>query len=449
MKKNAGRRIIGAALAALFLTAGSGFSALADQGSQTGPGFEAAVYELSMGPSAGRNYGPGYGPGMGGNYGIRFAPEGLALYGNASEAEEPLSTLPAETELEVMEGPYDTFARVRVPATGQEGYVKFAYLKQKDAIVNDSDLYTYEEMEQDIWQLRERYSGKLRVEINGTTPDGRNIYQLIMGGSSGKKAKKTILIHAGIHAREYLNCKMVMEQLEQCLENWDNGSYHGRSYGELFSGVEVHVIPMVNPDGIAISQYGENGIKTEEILNIVRDCYAADLAEGRGSADYSVYLSQWKANGRGVDLNKNFPVNFGAGTCPSHPSYASYPGPSAASEPESQILQAITESCSPYLVLNYHSMGQVIYWDLAESAYRERNQEFASFMSGLTGYQLITEDTSSGGYLDWLMMRESPVYTVTLETGSVACPMPASEYGNVWTKNWNTFLAAADFALSH
>lgn len=376
---------------------------------------------------------------------VRFSPSGLSLYAGMDAGAAPAAVLSEGTRVELLEGPIDSWAKVRVESSGQEGYVDFSCLRREDAIVAASANYTYEQMEKEIWALRDRYPGLLNVSIAGTTADGRNLYKLTMGEEN---PARTILIHAGIHAREYLNPGLTMEQLEMCLANYDNGTYGGKTYRELFSGTAVCLLPMVNPDGIAISQHGENGILTEQVKQLVQTSYAQDQADGKAESTYEKYLERWKANGRGVNLNRNFPNGHGQGVL-SHPSSGLYGGETAGSEAETKLLMQLAADLKPSAVINYHSMGRVIYWDVPGNRYREKNQAFASMLGSLTGYRMMGTGNATGGYLDWLLVGENPVVTATLETGSAACPMPESEYQKVWKENLLVWPATAAFVLEH
>ena len=135
---------------------------------------------------------------------VRFSGTGLGIYADPSLAGEPIVVLPDGTYVQLLSGPADFLARIRICDTGLEGYTDMRYLKRLDAIVYDCDIYTYEEMQEDISQLQARYPGLFHANITGQSADGRNLYELILGNSS---ASKSILIHAGIHAREYINPK--------------------------------------------------------------------------------------------------------------------------------------------------------------------------------------------------------------------------------------------------
>lgn len=365
-------------------------------------------------------------------YFVRFAGEGLSIYADPSLTGMPVAVLPDSTYVQIVLGPLDWLVKVRVCGTQIEGYTDMRYLKRLDAAVYDPDVYTYEEMVEDIALLQARYPALLHVDITGQSADGRDLYLLTLGDPN---APQHVLIHAGIHAREHLNPLLVMEQVEQFLDFYGSGYYHEKSYQELFSGIAVHVIPMVNPDGIAISQSGESAIRSPELLELVRACYACDTAERRTSSSYQNYLARWKANARGVDLNRNFPFGFVAGDGVQHSSYAGYQGPAPLSEPETLSLGAVTVLYQPSVIINYHSMGEVAYWDTAENRYKQISRDFTDHMLSLIPYKRMRPGSASGSYLDWIYSLDSPVRSITFETGDVACPLPPSQYPKIWMQH--------------
>lgn len=375
---------------------------------------------------------------------VRFSGTGLYVYEDASLT-LPIAVLADQTSVQIIEGPTDYIARIRIGDTELEGYVDVRYLKRTDAVVEDYDIYTYEEMVDDIKGLQARYPGLLRVDTAGKSVDGRDLYVLTMGDAN---APQHILVHAGIHAREYINPLLVMEQLEQCLAYYDSASFFGVNYRELFSNAAVHIMPMVNPDGIAISQLGESALRSPELIEAVRTCYLLDLAIGRTTNPYEIYLTRWKANARGVDLNKNFPFGFGMNARAAQPSYEGYSGLAPFSEPEAAALGSVTLQYQPSVVISYHSMGEVAYWNTAESKYTEINRGFSSYMLSLVPYRRMGSGTGSGSYLDWIYCGETPVRSVTFETGNVECPLPISQYPKIWVQHSAVLPAAAWYARS-
>ena len=272
-------------------------------------------------------------------------------------------------------------------------------------LVKVAEKYTYDQMSQDIQELASRYSSLMKVNTIGTTLDGRNLYEVVVGNIN---AEKHVLIHGGIHAREYMTPLLIMKQLEYGLAFYGTGSYEGRLLSDLFNKTAIHYVPMVNPDGITISQSGIGGIRSEELRRTIEQCYQNDLAQGRTSAAMERYLNYWKANGRGVDLNQNFPADWEEVTSSDMPSYATYKGNTVSAQ----------------------------------------SQELANAVSAKTGYRLAGS-SGHGGFKDWLQIKENPIPSLTIEVGSVSCPMPLTEFTDVWNKNQEVWAAVLKWAAEH
>ena len=312
-------------------------------------------------------------------------------------------------------------------------------------LVKVTEKYTYDQMSQDIQELASRYSSLMKVNTIGTTLDGRNLYEVVVGNIN---AEKHVLIHGGIHAREYMTPLLIMKQLEYSLAFYGTASYEGRLLSDLFNKTAIHYVPMVNPDGITISQSGIGGIRSEELRRTIQQCYQNDLAQGRTSAALERYLNYWKANGRGVDLNQNFPADWDEVTSTDMPSYATYKGAAPLSEPESQALANLIQSRNWTATISYHSMGNIIYWDYPGNTVSAQSQELANAVSAKTGYRLAGS-SGHGGFKDWLQIKENPIPSLTIEVGSVSCPMPVTEFTDVWNKNQEVWAVVLKWAAEH
>ena len=312
-------------------------------------------------------------------------------------------------------------------------------------LVKVTEKYTYDQMSQDIQELASRYSSLMKVNTIGTTLDGRNLYEIVVGNIN---AEKHVLIHGGIHAREYMTPLLIMKQLEYGLAFYGTASYEGRLLSDLFNKTAIHYVPMVNPDGVTISQSGIGGIRSEELRRTIQQCYQNDLAQGRTSAALERYLNYWKANGRGVDLNQNFPADWDEVTSTDMPSYATYKGAAPLSEPESQALANLIQSRNWTATISYHSMGNIIYWDYPGNTVSAQSQELANAVSAKTGYRLAGS-SGHGGFKDWLQIKENPIPSLTIEVGSVSCPMPVTEFTDVWNKNQEVWAVVLKWAAEH
>lgn len=310
-------------------------------------------------------------------------------------------------------------------------------------VPSDGALYTYDDMEQDLFELQARYPELLQVRSLGTSPDGREIYEAMLGDP---EAEKHILIQASIHAREHMNTLLAMRQLEFTLEYYDTADFHGVPYSELFADYCFHVLPMTNPDGVTISQLGPDAIRSPELRETLETCRALD----GGSGDS--YWRRWKANARGVDLNRNFDSGWQEYVGTGHISSDCYKGESPASEPEVQAILRVAEEYPLICTISYHSTGGCVYWDYGcQGELFQSDRALAEAASSLTGYKMTSSVTSAqdaAGCSDYFVL-ERGIPSVTIENGHEACPLPASEFSGMWLANVDLWPTLAELFSDH
>ncbi len=290
--------------------------------------------------------------------------------------------------------------------------------------------YVYKDFKTDMDKLVKKYPHILKKTKLGKTADKRGLYALTFGNP---KAKKQIFVTAGFHAREYINCQVTMRMIEHYCRSYETGKYEGISYEELFDEVSFCIIPMANPDGIAISAIGPSAIKNDKLRAKVKKMPKVN----------GYYF--WKANARGVDLNNNYIIYKGT---PDSDTYASegYPGPKSFSEKETKAVLCALEDCSNVkAVINYHSMGNAIYWGYHSKKYKERCWAFAELFYEMTGYYMIDESYSdkARGDFEHYIMHEYRIPYVCIENGKTKVPVPNSEFKRIYYKNRLGFAKAA------
>lgn len=324
------------------------------------------------------------------------------------------------------------------------GVNDFLHLEVTNPIVKPADKYSYEQMEADIHSLKAAYGDKIQVNVIGTSLDGRNIYDIILGNP---EAEAQILMQGAIHAREYMTPLVMMSQLEYALAYYDTGHYNYKSVAEMLEKSAIHFIPMVNPDGVSLSQFGIDAIRSEELKQTINNCYALDVSLGRTSDSFEVYLTKWKANAGGVDLNYNFPYGWNELTTKlTAPSYATYKGPNPISEPESNALAGIADRYPWAITVSYHSQGEVIYWTTSSNGAKMASNTLAEAVSVMTGYRMDSSD-GKGGFKDWMQSKNEAVPGVTLEVGRTPCPVPFSEFGSAWKQNKGVWIQVLDYVV--
>jgi g-D-glutamyl-meso-diaminopimelate peptidase len=287
--------------------------------------------------------------------------------------------------------------------------------------------YTYTQMEKDIKALYKKYSEFLSYESLGKTYDNRKIYEVTLGN---KNAKEHILIQSTIHGREYMNTLLVMRQIENYCMNYYTGTYNGKYYSELLDEVCIHIIPMMNPDGVTISQFGASGIKDATLRKKVESMQLR----------YGTY-SKWRANARGVDLNRNYPLNWSSTsqTWISTANSDGTKGSSAGSEKETKILMNRIKTLKPSTVISYHSAGSVIYWNFHQTGTLQK--KFKSLFNTIkaeTGYSAQAVGSLRSCFGDWVAEVQK-IPTLTIETGHTTspsdCPLSISQFSALWKEN--------------
>ena len=311
--------------------------------------------------------------------------------------------------------------------------VRNAAVKQDGYYFNDgSGMYTYQALESDLNALRSSYSG---VSVNALcqTPDGRQVYHVIIGNQN---AGKKLLVTGTMHAREYITSKVVMRQLKKLLDEKKGGD-------TSLDNVCVHFVPMMDPDGVAISQYGTDGMQTsvmrDTVKNIMKSWAEWEILTNQDK--YNWYLNKWKNTAKGVDINQNFPTDTWStlNDARNKPSSDMYKGPSAGSEAETRAMMELVNKYGFTAAVNYHAQGEIIYADddKASEAVRNRCNAMGAIVQGVTGYRLPEPHEGSfddGAFKSWLNVNKG-IPAVTVEVGVGTCPLPETDIAGIWEKN--------------
>ena len=320
-------------------------------------------------------------------------------------------------------------------------------MPEGDIVATDSALYTYDMVMRDIYFLKQRYPDLCEIIKLGTTADGRDIIDVAVGS---KTASKDVIIQYSMHAREYINTLLGMKQLEELLKGMQGGAeYNGIPYSTILQDVRLHIIPLMNPDGVTISQLGFDGINSETIRADLNKIWATDNEAGRGDVNLAAYTSTWKANALGVDLNRNYDTlweDAGVGGT-TEPSSARYPGPFAHSENETVALLALEEAVNCFAQIAYHSEGDLIFWNYGvEGDLYAKDEQLAQVVAATTGYPLestVTSNQSTSGCSDYFI-RELGVPSITIETGTGDCPIGIDQWDGIWSRNAQVLPAVAE-----
>lgn len=262
----------------------------------------------------------------------------------------------------------------------------------------------------------------LRAEALVSTAYGRPIRALTIGTGA-----RRVLYSAAHHANEWLTATVLLkfaEDYAQALR--DGGTIGGVNAAELSDTATISLVPMVNPDGVALVTGAATQEEQEQARELARNYPNIPFPAG------------WKANLLGVDLNLQYPagwlmareIKFSQGY--TRPGPRDFVGRFPLSQIESQALYDYTERLDPAIVIAWHSQGEVIYWQyggIEVPGARELAERFAQ----VSGYAL--EDTpyasSFAGYKDWFIQYfRRPGFTIEVGTGTN--PLPLSQFDTIY-----------------
>ncbi|HEX6812018.1 MAG TPA: M14 family zinc carboxypeptidase [Planctomycetota bacterium] len=200
--------------------------------------------------------------------------------------------------------------------------------------VPDPGYYTVAEIEAEIDAAVTAYP-TLATKVNlSTLPggvlthEGRSIFALkVSDNVAASEDEPAIVLAAQHHARELNSPHMVIRAFQRVLAGYATDP----ALQAVVDGFEVWFVPMVNPDGV-------NHVWT------VNDF--------------------WRKNRRnngtnfGVDNNRNYSFLWGLCGSSATTSSETYRGPSASSEPETQVMRNLIARLRPEVYLDFHSYGQ-------------------------------------------------------------------------------------------
>ncbi|PKR77819.1 hypothetical protein CEY16_07775 [Halalkalibacillus sediminis] len=330
-------------------------------------------------------------------------------------------------------------ATVYVEGKKRTGYIHkndvINAMKDLGPIVNPKSVYSYNQMVKDINKLKNAYSGIIRTEVIGQSLQGRDIHVVKIGNGD-----KKITINASHHAREWISTNLVMNQIDEYSRAYVNGSkIDGYNVRDILEKVTIYYVPMVNPDGVTLNQFGPDGFSNRSQL----------IRLNNGSTDFT----SWKANARGVDLNRQYPADWENITkVASNPGPYNYKGTNPLTEPEVKALYNFTKNNNFESHVAYHSSGEVLYWAYNSTGKkREEYRQLADKVSNKTGYSLVhpSSNPSGGGYTDWVIDSiQKPGLTPELSRHVGSRPVPLSNYERIWRQNDSVGLMLAKEALN-
>ncbi|NLP52228.1 M14 family zinc carboxypeptidase [Bacillus sp. RO1] len=296
-------------------------------------------------------------------------------------------------------------------------------ISDAEQIVNAQEWYTYDRMREDLRLLNRKYNEAMQIKLLGKSEFGQNIWAAKIG-----TGKENIIILGGHHGREWLTTSLVMTKLEYYSEAYKKGHDIFGYNPKILDEVSIWFVPMVNPDGIRIQQEGIGFLPKHHQTQLIH------------MNDNSADFDRWKANGMGIDLNRQYPAGWKSiKEKTSVPSYQYYKGKYPLQAKEVRAVVHFTKEVEPLMAVTYHSSGRVLYWYFKNNqAVVKRDKKIADQLSKLTGYELDQpeEHAVGGGFSDWFVSEFSrPSFTPEISYFVEDTNPPISVFQEEWNRN--------------
>ena len=297
------------------------------------------------------------------------------------------------------------------------------------ALAAPSGFHSAQEMENDLRSLAQSHPEIAELREIGRSFENRPIWALRIGERRGSPRK--MLFMGCHHAREWISVEVPYLMAQELVQQANKPQI-----AKWLSTGEIWIAPMVNPDGHEFS---------------------------RAEPDPDHRL--WRKNRRpnpdgsiGVDLNRNYGYMWGVLDVPtsSHvPSDATYVGPRAFSEPETQAIRNLIAAERFSALITYHSFSQLILYPWGYTAtpmgdvhdlnmLTQLVQTMAAKIQQVHGVNYVPEQSSSlyptaGDTTDWSFGEyQIPSFTIELRPAAAeegGFILPADQIQPTWEEN--------------
>ena len=243
----------------------------------------------------------------------------------------------------------------------------------KEMIVSPTAPYSHDQLMRDVYALKTTYPELIQCEDAGYSAEGR-VLPLIRLGTG----RASLLCCGTHHAREYITSAYLM----YVVNIYAHTAAAHKRFGifdmeELLSACSLYVLPMVNPDGVALVQGGLKAVQQPENvekMTMVRPSYC-----------------EWKANVNGIDLNRHYPALWDERYMPiDAPASELYSGSLPGTEPEVKAVIRVCRSHAFRAALSFYAKGESIaYADTATAQKTPEALELARRLTDASGYALL------------------------------------------------------------
>jgi murein tripeptide amidase MpaA len=192
----------------------------------------------------------------------------------------------------------------------------------------------------ELYSIARRNPGIVKLKVIGKTVQGREIIALKVTKDAktvADGARPDVLYMGTIHAREWIATEVVRRELNYFVSNYGKNA----EVTNLVNTRELWFLVVANPDGY---QYT---FDTERL-------WRKNLRDNNADGQITV--------GDGVDLNRNYDINWGYDEegSSSQVSSDTFRGTAPASEPETQATQKLINDQKFKFLVTYHSYGPLL-----------------------------------------------------------------------------------------
>jgi predicted deacylase len=232
--------------------------------------------------------------------------------------------------------------------------------------------------------------GDSAAKVNGD--GGHDLWAVVLTDETSKRDKPVVAHLGAVHGSELVAPTLLTEFAEQLVAGFgrDATSTH------LLRNREIHLVPMVNPDGVVAMR---------------------KLLSGDKDGEYG------RPNANGVNINRNFPFGWGGNGADVMPGNGNYRGPAPASEPETRAVVDHFASHRPSVFVDWHNSGGMNLhpWDetTEDGPTSAGQRDVAARISTINGYDAMRSAElypTSGGTTGWAH-GELGAASLTIETG--------------------------------
>lgn len=255
--------------------------------------------------------------------------------------------------------------------------------------------------------INETYGEDVRMEIIGHSVEGRPLHLLRIGNTTSDNPHR-VLIQSMLHAREWVTPLAATYTIER-LAAIATGLDGSRELQALLSRVEVLILPLMNPDGFVFTRERDRFWRKNRSRSPL--CNTSEI--------YS-----------GVDLNRNFGVDFGGTKSTSFNSCDDlYTGTRAFSAPEADAIRRLALRTPGLRAhLDVHAYGQILIGPWVHTAAPPRTSAEIDRVGDAIAHALSAKGASyhygrginnglylaSGTATDWFYARGVLAYGVEL-----------------------------------